>query len=1502
MADSSGGNRDTNLTIRVKDLGSKTFKEVASSVDKVANSLDSLVVDAERGEVKIGSLKDAITKLRDANKELVKQQAAVDFYEQLAAKLEIAKANATTARGAFEQLAATQQASSKVTKEQASQLASLETAATRAEAGVVKATTKLDAQKDKLAALGIETESLAAHQQQLAQTNAIIERSLTAVTSAYENYDANIARTIAAEQALAAAQKAQQDAARATVNRQDLAFQEQVTAGLHQQEAATLALADAEQRKAAADRASSVRADLGFQSQLEAAMERQAQLQKALAAGAAQSGFRQIGVDAVDAASKIDAYAAASGRATPASSRLAASLNAILNPAAELTKTLDGLESEIDRVAKVIGDGKGSVHSYAEEFVALDRVQRDTLKTAGNIDAYKNQAAAVKTAQAAFDSAKADVINYGNAIRTSAAPNDALVASLRQAEAALAAQEKGLTGEIVKLRELGAALTATGVDVGNLAKEETRLAAVANNTAAATAKLAAASSGKNGKLGTFLGLKPYELQNLSFQLNDVFTQIASGTSVTQTFAQQGGQIAQLFPKFFSSLIPLAPVILSVAGGLALVFAALQQIFDLKDSEREFAATLTLSADGATYQAKALAETAHELDVYGTSLKDARKEVETFLNKGLDPSRIQEFGVAAQDLADVTGIKVPEAADKLATAFTRGLDAIDKLDEEYHFLTASQRASIKLAFDEGRASDGRTEAWEAFRKKAGEAAAVSRDDLDVALRNLTETWDGFLHSVGNLLPIQAVAEVIGGLAQTIKDLTAAIPKAKAEADKAKGGPTPPPKAAPLNPFAGQVAGTAFGPLGQAAGMAIDLLRARGAAAAAEQKKQAAAISGAVSTANDTIAQTGDTAEKTNQRVLEGLRLQFVHTKELADAERIRLSGLKALREAEKGGATGSALTEATQIGEEFARQEIAKEKAQKAAAAGRKADAAARKAEAEENRRIALQAQLAGDLRSIDAKAAQGQAASLESRLQAVDDQYAKIFDTIAKLKKAGGTTVRGKSFADFTAEVEAGKTLLKQQETLKFDQDQIKGLEDQRVQRLQAINDAVAAGQKTALQGFEEAQAVVADLDPQIATTAKAAEAFAESIRGATPDPKLEAFIAKMQALVAQGGDSANRTNGPLAAFGRTQLGKLESDLSALTQARDRIISNEQEMVAKGAESEGQAQEHIRQAYAGTTTEINKQVKAILDLATTMHDAGTMSDTAFAALKSDLAVIGQQAIYVDANFTKIHDFLVTSFTQAVSTAFDTISTSIGQAIDGTGSWTDVLSNLGNAALSFAASFLQGLAQILEQMLILQAIKSLPFFNSLTSGIMDFTGLTAGAIALNTSSVGLTGASAALDASAAVWGSVVIGLNEAAVALTTAAGAEAAASFAMVHTGGVIGQPGSSQMRSRSVSPSIFAGAPKYHSGGVVGLKPDEQAAILKRNEEVLTANDPRNVLNGGLSGGGAAPMQPQNIKVVNAIDSGDFISAGLNTTQGEAAILNFVRARRSTIRSLIGAK
>ena len=70
-----------------------------------------------------------------------------------------------------------------------------------------------------------------------------------------------------------------------------------------------------------------------------------------------------------------------------------------------------------------------------------------------------------------------------------------------------------------------------------------------------------------------------------------------------------------------------------------------------------------------------------------------------------------------------------------------------------------------------------------------------------------------------------------------------------------------------------------------------------------------------------------------------------------------------------------------------------------------------------------------------------------------------------------------------------------------------------------------------------------------------------------------------------------------------------------------------------------------------------------------------------------------------------------------------------------------------------------------------------------------------------------------------------------------------------HTGAVIGHGGGVPKR---VSPLAFLGAPRYHSGGLPGLRRDEVAFIGLKGEEVLSRDDPRNVLNAGKNPPGAA--------------------------------------------------
>jgi hypothetical protein len=66
-------------------------------------------------------------------------------------------------------------------------------------------------------------------------------------------------------------------------------------------------------------------------------------------------------------------------------------------------------------------------------------------------------------------------------------------------------------------------------------------------------------------------------------------------------------------------------------------------------------------------------------------------------------------------------------------------------------------------------------------------------------------------------------------------------------------------------------------------------------------------------------------------------------------------------------------------------------------------------------------------------------------------------------------------------------------------------------------------------------------------------------------------------------------------------------------------------------------------------------------------------------------------------------------------------------------------------------------------------------------------------------------------------------------------------FSLFHRGGIVGVPGPT----RRIPALAFAGAPRLHDGGMIGLRSNEVPAILQRGEEVLSRGDPRHRANQG---------------------------------------------------------
>ena len=124
-------------------------------------------------------------------------------------------------------------------------------------------------------------------------------------------------------------------------------------------------------------------------------------------------------------------------------------------------------------------------------------------------------------------------------------------------------------------------------------------------------------------------------------------------------------------------------------------------------------------------------------------------------------------------------------------------------------------------------------------------------------------------------------------------------------------------------------------------------------------------------------------------------------------------------------------------------------------------------------------------------------------------------------------------------------------------------------------------------------------------------------------------------------------------------------------------------------------------------------------------------------------------------------------------------------------------------------------------------------------------------------------------------------------------------LATAHTGGLVGSVaiGGGNAR-RAISPDWVSNITRYHSGGIAGLRPDEVPTILKKNEEVLTEQDPNHRFNRGKEGS-AASGGGQPIKQVLVLDQRD-LSNAVASSHGEKVVITHIKNNAQTIRKMLG--
>lgn len=308
------------------------------------------------------------------------------------------------------------------------------------------------------------------------------------------------------------------------------------------------------------------------------------------------------------------------------------------------------------------------------------------------------------------------------------------------------------------------------------------------------------------------------------------------------------------------------------------------------------------------------------------------------------------------------------------------------------------------------------------------------------------------------------------------------------------------------------------------------------------------------------------------------------------------------------------------------------------------------------------------------------------------------------------------------------------------------------------------------------------------------------------------------------------------------ELGKIllkEQKINELIERRDAALQLIEAQQATGAIGVLEAYTLATQKQEEYNVQINQLSTELLALLATIDANGNLAqrlglDELIAKLKITNAETAKLT-----NTQKFFKKFGEEIAGGVANSFVELGKGIAGFLQGANSLGDAFKGALDSFREFAANFLQQIAQMIIQALILQAIQ-----NAISGGSGGY--------------------------------------------------GQAVGKALFGHTGGVVKSGRIGNNPNRQVPLAAFAGAQSFHTGGFPGLKTNEVAAVLKKNEEVLTEDDPRNALNGGATPGG------RGIQIINTFDAADVVSRGVNTPAGYRAIDNYISGNKSRVRQILG--
>lgn len=1489
--------KELELLVRAQIQGGKDLEAVAKSISKIGSAIDDQSEAAKRGENRIDELKATLESLNATQKELTGFGSAIKTFTRLADGVQTAEQRLASATKRYDDYQAKLNGLDEVTDKQQATLIRYSTAVQKAAEQLDKQKKALDTVTAEFQQAGIAINDLAALQARSIELQGELGLVYTRGTATLKGYadavrEARQAQADQARQAQAAADAAAQfekaeKAALAAAQKRAQAYQDLQDARINRnaenaaQQRLDAEVAAANKRKQELD---ALRRDITERS-AQAAIDKQA--------ADTAAALKKQADGAVESARQFMTLARAADNLKPKVASLRDTIADVLNPEVKARSTLSGLESEVTGIVNAVSKAQGPVEDYKLTVDRLNAAQKALQTQSGMIDAFNRQMTAVRAARAEFVTARADVIRYAAEVAKGGDSAQQFVSKLAQAEGRLKSASATLAQQVAAARQQRDTLRGAGISTTQLSDAQSRLVNIARQTveamkslSSATEKYGQASESVRKSQGLFRDEGRTTLSYMQRLRGEVLSLVAAyGGLFTVINTAKGAVDAAVTRDTVRNQIAI-----SVGNDRQLIdeeYAYVKQQSDRIGLEFEraakgyakFAASATLagrSRQEIRYIWEAFAEVGRVANLSADDLDGVFKALDQIVSKGkiqaeelrgqLGDRLFGAFQIAAKALKD----EFPNL-DKAMEKGEVTSEQLIRIAEEYRRTVGEQLpgATAGLVAQQARlnnaiydfqlaiADSGFLESYtravkrltEFLKSESGQEAArglgklfsALADTLILVLDNLDLVIAGFV--------LFATAFTYKRLASGIGALEAIIANLKLTGTSATIA------AGAMGLLRNALIALAVFAVGWQIGSIMydkfKVVRDAGAWLVTGLFELWAIIKASFSATFEALpAVAREMFEKVVNAILTGAKKVTGIFADMAAA--VGLDDLAArLRTAQQqmSNTVKFAGESSSSIVERYRKALAAERKQIQGIRADMLADQAAIEgattggsATPTASPGVSPRPKTKGEPTASEIAKRQSEIEAIQRAIEAIEAKTDRAqTESLASQLEAIDT-----QYAALSRRIEAlgGETGKKFMAALNS---AITGLRQTTIDK---FNKGLGDSQDALLKKTETSEAAAGkkqknDLDARLAaivteyesTYRELADLRLKFFQNDRDTSELDAIKERLDAAKKQ------RLAQEEIKFNTEELDRREKAVNETIAARDKLLAAVQAQKEAGQIDDEVAAQRINQINAEYTAKINANIEATRQWA--LANAAVFGNPeAQQVFLATLDAIQAKVNGVKTEFTTLQAAIISGGVNTINQALNSVADAFGQIITGQQTVSEGFKGMTAAFAQFAAAFLRDIALMIIKLMIFKALQ-----NS---------------------------------------GNPIL----------AAIGSAGQASMGVRHDGGVIGYYGGSN-RTRSVDASWFTAAPRYHTGGIAGLAPDEYPTILQKGEEVLSKDSPRNIMNGGMGIGQNTQQGEGGGTRFVLVDDRSRIPEAMSGADGDRVIVQSIKRNLPTLKAML---